>query len=86
MLDYTVDKNNERNYTLPNVTVKARLRTEKVKDTHEFYGNNYANREKIEEKGYLNLADILRSMTGIIVDRRLVTVITPDCKFKYEEW
>ena len=86
MLDYTVDKNNERNYTLPNVTVKARLRTEKVKDTHEFYGNNYANREKIEEKGYLNLADILRSMTGIIVDRRLVTVITPDGKFKYEEW
>lgn len=85
-LDYSVDKNNERNYTLPDVTVKARFRTEKVKDTHEFYNNNYANRQEIEEKGYLTLADILRTMTGIKICRELVEVVTPDKRSTYKEW
>jgi len=64
-LDYSVDKNNERNYTLPNVTVKARLRTEKAKSTNEFYSVNYADRKEIEERGYLTLADILKDMPGV---------------------
>jgi len=85
-LNYSVDKNNERNYTLPNVTVKARLRTEKPKETHEFYSNNYADRTEIEERGFLTLVDILRDMTGVKVSKRLVDVITPDGKQKYEEW
>ena len=85
-LNYTVDRNNERNYTLPNVTVKARLRTEKTLPTHKFYRNNYADRKDIEEKGYLTLVDILRSMTGITVGKHLVTVVTPDGKHAHEEW
>ena len=85
-LNYSVDKNNERTYTLPNVTVKARLRTEKPKDTHEFYSTNFANRQEIEERGFLTLVDILRDMNGIKISRRLVDVVSPDGKFKYEEW
>ena len=64
-LQYTIDKDKIRNYTLPNVTVKARLKTEEPKPTHEFYSVNYADREKIEEKGYLTLYQILKSMPGI---------------------
>ena len=85
-LNYSVDKNNERNYTLPNVTVKARLRTEKPKDTHEFYSTNFANRQEIEERGFLTLVDILRDMTGIKVQKRLVEIVSPDKTYKYEEW
>ena len=85
-LNYMVDQNNERNYTLPNVTVKARLRTEKVKDTNAFYSNNYADRKEIEERGFITLGDILRDMTGVTVRRQLVDVVSPDGTFKYEEW
>ena len=73
-LSYNVDKDNERNYTLPNVTVKARLRTEKPKDTHEFYNLNFANREKIEEKAYTSLYDILKDMPGV----RIIHTTDPD--------
>ena len=66
-LSYNIDKDNERNYTLPNVTVKARVRMEKPKDTHEFYNLNFANRDKIEEKAYTSLYDILKDMPGIRV-------------------
>lgn len=66
-LQYTVGKDNIRNYTLPNVTVKARLKTEESKPTHEFYSTNYADREEIEERAYGTLYDILRTMPGIRV-------------------
>lgn len=85
-LNYSIDKNNERNYTLPNVTVKARLRTEKVKDTKEFYANSFADREKIERKAYLTLADILRDMAGIKIGKYLVTVADPSGTSAHEEW
>ena len=68
-LNYTVDQNNERNYTMPNVTVKARLRTEKVKDTHEFYATNYVSREEIEGRPHRDLFNILEDMPGIIVGK-----------------
>lgn len=70
-LNYSLDKNNERNYTLPNVTVKARLRTEKVKDTHEFYSTNYASREELENRPNRNLYEVLFDMPGLIVDKSL---------------
>ena len=70
-LNYSVDKNNERNYTLPNVTVKARLRTEKVKDTHKFYSVNFADREEIEERAYTTLYDILMHMPALEVGTSL---------------
>ena len=66
-LEYTVGKDKIRNYTLPNVTVKARLKTEEAKPTHEFYSTNYADREKIEERAFGTLYDILRDMPGIRV-------------------
>ena len=66
-LQYTIGKDKVRNYTLPNVTVKARLKTEEPKPTHEFYSVNYADQEEIEEKGYLTLYHILKSMPGIVI-------------------
>ena len=71
-LNYSVDKNNERNYTLPNVTVKARLRTEKVKDTHEFYSTTYVGREEIDKRPHRDLFNILEDMQGVIVGKSWV--------------
>ena len=70
-LSYTVDKDNLRNYTLPNTTVKARLKTEKPKETHEFYSSNYISREKIEERPHRSLFEILQDMQGITVEKRM---------------
>ena len=84
-LDYSMDKNNERNYTLPNVTVKARLRTEKAKSTNEFYSVNYADRKEIEEKGYLTLADILKDMPGVNTSRERALIVSPDGKSAHYE-
>jgi len=70
-LNYSIDKNNERNYTLPNVTVKARLRTEKVKDTHEFYSTTYVSQEEIEKRPHRDLFNILEDMQGIVVGKIL---------------
>ena len=66
-LKYTVDKDKVRNYTLPNVTVKARLKTEEEVPTNKFYSTNYKDREEIEERAFGTLYDILRDMPGIRV-------------------
>ena len=68
-LKYTVGKDKVRNYTLPNVTVKARLKTEKEVPTNKFYSTNYKDREEIEERAFGTLFDILRDMPGIIIQR-----------------
>ena len=68
-LKYTVGKDKVRNYTLPNVTVKARLKTEKEVPTNKFYSTNYKDREEIEERAFGTLLDILRDMPGIIIQR-----------------
>ena len=66
-LKYTVGKDNMRNYTLPNVTVKARLKTEENVPTNKFYSTNYKDREEIEERAFGTLYDILQDMPGIII-------------------
>lgn len=66
-LQYTVDKDKVRNYTMPSVTVKARLKTEEEVPTNKFYSTNYADREKIEERAFGTLYDILRDMPGIMI-------------------
>ena len=68
-LNYVVDKDKLRNYKMPNVVVKAYVRTEAPKPTHEFYSTNYADREEIEERAYITLLDILRDMPGIRVEQ-----------------
>ena len=66
-LQYTIGKDNIRNYTLPNVTVKARLKTEEDVPTNKFYSTNYKDREEIEERAFGTLYDILQDMPGIII-------------------
>lgn len=56
-----------RRHVLPNITVKARLRREQPKPTNKFYSTNYADREKIEQRNYLTLIDILRDMHGVVL-------------------
>jgi len=70
-LDYSLDKNNERNYTLPNVTVKARLHTEKAEETHEFYSTNYVSRENLENRPNRNLYEVLFDMPGLIIGKEI---------------
>ena len=57
----------ERNYVFPNITVKARLQTEDVKETNAFYQIDFADRKKIEERDFRTLYDILADMPGITV-------------------
>jgi outer membrane cobalamin receptor len=66
-LKYTVGKDKVRNYTLPNVTVKARLKTEKDVPTNKFYSTNFKDQEEIEERAFGTLYDILRDMPGITI-------------------
>lgn len=67
-LDYVVGNDRVRNYVFPEVTVKARLRAEDPpKETNQFYRINFADREKIEERNFQTLYDILRDMPGITV-------------------
>lgn len=66
-LKYTVDKDKVRNYTLPSVTVKARLKTEEEVPTNKFYSTNYKDREEIEERAFGTLYDILKDMPGVII-------------------
>ena len=70
-LNYSLDKNNERNYTLPNVTVKARLHTEKAEETHEFYSTNYVSRENLENRPNRNLYEVLFDMPGLIIGKEI---------------
>ena len=66
-LKYTVGKDKVRNYTLPNVTVKARLKTEKDVPTNKFYSTNFKDQEEIEERAFGTLYDILRDMPGVTI-------------------
>ena len=72
-LEYTTDKDNLRNYTLPNISVKARLRTEKPKETHEFYSTNFTDQEEIEERAFGTLYDILMTFPGITIYKHILT-------------
>lgn len=56
-------------HILPEVTVKARLRHEKPRNSKHFYKNTYVDRESIEERNYGTLLHILRAMPGIRVIR-----------------
>lgn len=49
-------------HILPEVTVKARLRHERPRDTKHFYKNSYIDREKIEDRHYITLLDILQDI------------------------
>jgi len=83
-LEFTVGKDKVRNYTLPDVTVKAQLRTEAPKQTHEFYSTNYADREEIDERAYGTLADILKDMPGIRVGQVLEAAEEEDNPFRQD--
>ncbi len=50
---------------LPDIVVKARIRTEKIEPSNRFYRMNYANREEIEKHECQTPYDILRMMPGI---------------------
>ena len=57
-------------HQLPNVVVKARLRTEKPVSRNKFYRMNYEDRESIEQHNYLTLLDIIKAMPGLQVVER----------------
>lgn len=68
-LDYFVGTDGARNFLLPNIVIKARLRKENVEPSKKFYSTNFTDRNEIEEKGYQTLYDILRDMSGITVKK-----------------
>ena len=50
---------------LPDVTVKARYVPKKIENPKDFYSVRFKSREKIEERNYLTLRDIIRDMPVI---------------------
>lgn len=55
------------NLHLPEITVKARARTDRSHETETFYSTGYKDRETIEEKNYFTLLDILRDIPQVVV-------------------
>lgn len=55
------------NLYLPEITVKARARTDRSHETEKFYSTGYKDRETIEEKNYFTLLDILRDIPQVVV-------------------
>lgn len=65
--NYTVGRDSIRNYRLPSISIKAKLREEEPpKDTPQFYNTNYVDRETIEKRNFQTLFEILQDMPGVI--------------------
>ncbi len=63
-------KNGMRQLLLPDITIKGRLHNDvESKKTESFYSTNYIDQEKIEERNFTTLRDILLEMPGIIIGK-----------------
>lgn len=62
---YQVDEAGNRDYIMPEITVKARSRQEKHVSTEKFYKINHIDEEAIDERNYSRLEDIIQDMPGV---------------------
>lgn len=62
---YRVDEAGNRDYIMPEITVKARSRQEKYVSTEKFYKMNHIDEETIDERNYSRLEDIIQDMPGV---------------------
>lgn len=62
---YQVDEVGNRDYIMPEITVKARSRQKKPASTEKFYKMNYIDEEAIDERNYSRLEDIIQDMPGV---------------------
>lgn len=62
---YQVDEAGNRDYIMPEITVKARIKHEKQAPTEMFYKMNHIDEETIDERNYSRLEDIIADMPGV---------------------
>lgn len=62
---YQVDEAGNRDYIMPEITVKARSKQEKYISTEKFYKMNHIDEETIDERNYSRLEDIIEDMPGV---------------------
>lgn len=62
---YQVDETGNRDYIMPEITVKARSKQEKHISTEKFYKMNHIDEETIDERNYSRLEDLIEDMPGI---------------------
>ncbi|WP_304249233.1 Plug domain-containing protein [Parabacteroides gordonii] len=62
---YQVDEAGNRDYIMPEITVKARSRQEKHVSTEKFYKMNHIDEEVIDKRNYSRLEDIIEDMPGV---------------------
>lgn len=62
---YQVDEAGNRDYIIPEITVKPRREQEKHVSTEEFYKMNYMDEKTIDERNYSRLEDIIADIPGV---------------------
>lgn len=62
---YKVDNLGNRDYLIPEITVKARTKRDKYISTEKFYKTNYIDEEDMEKHNYTKLEDIIADMPYI---------------------
>lgn len=62
---YQVDNFGNRDYLMPEITVKARTKRDKYISTEKFYKTNYIDEGEIEKHNYTRLEDIIADMPYI---------------------
>lgn len=62
---YQVDNLGNRDYLIPEITVKARTKRDKYISTEKFYKTNYIDEEEMEKHNYTKLEDIIADMPYI---------------------
>lgn len=62
---YQVDEAGNRDYIMPEITVKARSKQEKPVSTEKFYKMNHIDEETIDKRNYSRLEDIIADMPGV---------------------
>lgn len=62
---YQVDDFGNRDYIMPEITVKARTKQDRYVSTEKFYKVNYIDEEEIEKRNYTKIEDILQDMPGV---------------------
>lgn len=62
---YQVDEAGNRDYIMPEITVKARSKQEQYVSTEKFYQMNHIDEETIDKRNYSRLEDIIEDMPGV---------------------
>lgn len=62
---YRVDEFGNRDYIMPEITVKARSRQDKAVSTEKFYNVTYLDEEELDRRNYVDMENVFMDMPGV---------------------